>query len=100
MPSIWDWSQVETLRLKRLLFAVATVDAEPADWYRLDAYRLSEALDSLQGRTGVSLDEMAQLEFLFITALDHSEHGIPNLERQIAESPTLFRSNTGSCVQA
>ena len=85
-----DLSQVETLRLKRLLFAVATVDAEPADWYGLDAYRLSEALDSLQGRTGVSLDEMAQLEFLFITALDHSEHGIPNLERQIAESPTLF----------
>ena len=33
---------------------------------------------------------MAQLEFLFITALDHSEHGIPNLARQIAESPTLF----------
>ncbi len=85
-----DWSRVETSRLKRLLLAVATVDAEPADWYRLDAYRLSEALDSLQGRTGVSLDEMAQLEFLFITALDHSEHGIPNLERQIAESPALF----------
>ena len=56
-----DWSRVETSRLKRLLLAVATVDAEPADWYRLDAYRLSEALDSLQGRTGVSLDEMAQL---------------------------------------
>ena len=84
------WPQVETSRLKRLLLAVATVDAEPADWYRLDAYRLSEALDSLDGRTGVSLDEMAQLEFLFITALEHSEHGIPNLERQIAESPALF----------
>ena len=85
-----DWPQVETSRLKRLLLAVATVAAEPADQYRLDAYRLSEALDSLDGRTGVSLDEMAQLEFMFITALDHSEHGIPNLERQIAESPTLF----------
>ena len=84
------WSQVETSRLKRLLLAVATVDAEPADQYRLDPYYISAALDSLDGRTGVSLDEMVQLEFMFITALDHSEHGIPNLERQIAESPTFF----------
>ena len=85
-----DWPQVETSRLKRLLLAVATVDAEPADWYRPDAYRLSEALDSLDGRTGVSPDEMAQLEFMFITALDSSKHGIPNLERQIAKTPALF----------
>jgi hypothetical protein len=33
---------------------------------------------------------MAQLEFLFINALDDSEHGIPNLESQIAESPASF----------
>ena len=66
------------------------MDAEPADWYRLDAYRLSEALDSLTGRSGGSPDEMARLEFLFLTALEDSDHGIPNLEQQIAESPTLF----------
>ena len=77
-------------RPKRLLLAVANVYAEPADWYRLDSYYLSKALDSLDGRTSISSDEMAQLEFLFITTLEHSEHGIPNLERQIAESPTCF----------
>lgn len=82
----WDWPQIETSRLKRLLRAVATVDDEPEDWYP----DLSEALDSLDGRTGVSPDEMAQLEFMFIMALEHSKHGIPNLERQIAESPALF----------
>ena len=27
---------------------------------------------------------------MFLTALDHSEHGIPNLERQIAKSPAIF----------
>ena len=86
----WDWPQVETSRLKRLLHAVATVNDEPEDWYILDPPSLSEALDSLDGRTGVTPDEMAQLEFMFITALDHSEHGIPNLERRIAESPTIF----------
>ena len=77
-------------RLKRLLLAVAPVDAEPAEPYRLDDYQISEALNSLDGRIGVSPDEMAQLEFLYIDALDRSEHGIPNLERQIAESPSIF----------
>ena len=85
-----DFSRIETSRLKRLLLDVATVAAEPADWYKVDDYYISEALNSLHGRTGVSSDEMAQLEFLYIEALDHSEHGIPNLEQQIAESPALF----------
>ena len=85
-----DWPQVETSRLKRLLHAVATVNDESEDWYRSEDYRLSEALDSLDGRTGVSPDEMAQLEFMFITVLEHSKHGIPNLERQLAESPAFF----------
>lgn len=85
-----DWQQVETSRLKRLLFAVVTVKAEPADWYPLDAIDISEALHSLDKRTGVTPEEMAQLEFQFIMALEDSEHGIPNLEKQISESPILF----------
>ena len=85
-----DWSQVETSRLKRLLFAVATANDEQAGHYLLEAHRVSEALSALDGRTGVGPDEMAKLEFLFVEALDHSEYGIPNLERQIAESPTFF----------
>ena len=85
-----DWRQIETARLKRLLLAVATVDVEPPDGYRFDPHSISAALDSLDGRTGVSSEEMAQLEFMYIKALDHSEHGIPNLERQIAESPKIF----------
>ena len=85
-----DWKQVDTSRLKRLLLAVATVNAEPADWYRPDAYYISKALASLDGRSGVSQEEMAQLEFMYISALDRSKHGIPNLELQIAKSPILF----------
>ena len=85
-----DWRQIETARLKRLLLKVATVDAEPAEWYRVDDYHISAALDSLDGRTGVRPDEMAQFEFLYIEALDQSEHGIPNLELQIADSPIFF----------
>lgn len=85
-----EWPRIETSRLKRLLLAVATSDAEPAGEYRLDPHDISEALTSLDGRSGVSPDEMAQLEFLFIQALHHSKHGIPNLERQIGESPAIF----------
>ena len=85
-----DWRRVETSRLKSLLFAVATVGDEPAGHYQLDAYQISEALNSLNERNGASLEEMAWLEFFFVEALDRSKHGIPNLERKIAQSPTLF----------
>jgi hypothetical protein len=85
-----DFKGVETSRLKRLLLDIATVNAEPIDHFKLDSYHLSEALDSLDGRVGVTSEEMAQLEFLFIDALDYSEHGFPNLENQIVQSPALF----------
>ena len=86
----FDFQRIETSRLKRLLHAVATVTTEPEEHYRLDAYRISEALNSLDGRPGVSPDEMVELEFMYIQALDRSEHGIPNLERQLAKSPATF----------
>lgn len=85
-----DFKEIETSRLKRLLRDVATVNAEPAGHYRLESHYVSEALEALHGRAGVTGDEMAQLEFLFLDALDHSKHGIPNLERQVAESPAIY----------
>ena len=85
-----DFKDIETSRLKRLLRDVATVNVEPSGHFRIDRYYISEALASLDGRVGVTRDEMAQLEFLFIEALNDSEHGIPNLESQIAQSPVLF----------
>jgi hypothetical protein len=33
---------------------------------------------------------MARLEFLFITALEHTDHHIPNLQRQVGRAPALF----------
>ena len=84
-----DWGKVETARVKRLLMAI---EAEFAV-IGIDRYRVSEALESLDGRVGVTVDEMARLELAFIEALDplnHARHGIPNLERKIAESPVFF----------
>ena len=85
-----EWSQVETSRLKRMLIEVATVKAEHENLHRMDPHHISDALDSLESRSGVTTAEMAQLEFLFIEALDHTRHGIPYLERQIAQSPGIF----------
>jgi hypothetical protein len=84
------FDNVETSRLKRLLEHAGTRDGEAPGTYRLDSHYISEALSTLNGRSGVARDEMARLEFLFIRALDRTEHGIPNLERQLAESPRLF----------
>lgn len=85
-----DWPQVETSRLKRLLRDVATVDAEPDGQYMLDPHDIAEALRSLNGRPGVSPDEMARFEFTFLDVPEHSGHSIYNLERYIAKSPTTF----------
>ena len=82
--------EVETSRLKRLLQEIATCDSEAEGTYPLDAYYVSSALDVLEVRPGVTKDEMARLEFVFIRALDHSKHGIPNLERQLGKTPSLF----------
>lgn len=82
--------EIETSRLKRLLQELATSNSEAQGTYQLDAHGLSEALTILQGRSGVTEEEMARLEFLYITALEHTQHRIPNLERQIAKSPALF----------
>lgn len=84
------FENVETSRLKRLLEQAGTRDLEAAGSYRLDPHYISEALSTLNGRPVVTRDEMARLEFLFIRALDRTEHGIPNLERQLVESPRLF----------
>lgn len=82
--------EVETTRLRRLLREIATNASERAGTYRIEEYHLSSTLDVLQERPGVARDEMAQLEFLFISALEHSRRGIPNLEYQVSESPALF----------
>ena len=86
----FDWNRVETSRLKRLLMAVASENAEPPSVFRIDSYDASEALASLDGRPTVTVDEMAQLEFAFIVALDQMDRGIPNVERRVTESPVFF----------
>lgn len=85
-----DFNNLETSLLNRLLYDVAKVDTEPYSHYKLESYSISQALDSLESRVNVTREEMAQLEFLYIDALTQTKHGIPNLEYQIGELPSLF----------
>ena len=84
------WDQVETSQLIRLLHAMPTADLEDFLKDPLADYYISEAFDELDKRTGVTVEEKAQLEYAHFTLLDRSEHGIPNLEKQIATSPGLY----------
>ena len=86
----FNWAKIETSKLKRLLLEVGTVNSESSDRYIPEAHEISNAFGELNGRAGIDQDEMVQLEFMYFPVLDHSEYGIPNLERRIADSPIDF----------
>ena len=86
----YDWPRIETSRLKRLLLELATIDEEPSEHFRIEPYGISKALNSLEQRNQTSEEEMAWFEFLYINVLDHQEHRISKLEREIARSPGFF----------
>src|SRR6202040_3938159 len=79
-----------SLTLIRVLSEAAVSASEITTQFSLSAYYISAALEELSRRSDVSCEELARLEFTYIQTLDHSEHGIPNLERQLAGSPNLF----------
>lgn len=86
----FDLKDVASDTLIDLLKEVATSSSEPSGHYRIDAHEVSEALTILSRRPEVSRDELAHLEFLYLSALERGTYGIPNLERQIAENASLF----------
>ena len=80
------WKRVETSRLKLLLQAVASVESEGF----IDEFHLSSAFDALDERPETSIFEKAMLEFSYTPGLVQSQHGIPNIERLVAQSPETF----------
>jgi addiction module HigA family antidote len=85
-----EFGKVASAKLVGLLFETATNNSEPRGHYQLGKHDIAEAFKELSKRTDVMPDELARLEFLYIEALDHTEHGIRNLERQLGQSPELF----------
>lgn len=89
-----DIKELDSKTLARLLKEIASSVAEPPGNYALDSYHIAEVFKLLDARSDVPRDEMAQLEFMYLAALD-DHYGIPNLERQLAESPPLFAQAVG-----
>ncbi|MCP4211442.1 MAG: HigA family addiction module antidote protein [Halieaceae bacterium] len=85
-----SWKNVKTARLTKLLHAVATTPKETPETFRLAEHGVSDAFEALDKRNEVGVQEKANLEFMYLEALDHGKHGIPNLEKQIAVSPELY----------
>jgi addiction module HigA family antidote len=90
-----NWAAIDSPRLVRLLREVAKSTSEPPAHFQLSSYEVSRVLTMLGKRSDVPANDLAQLEFIYLQALDHSEHGIPNLERQLSESPSLFMQALG-----
>lgn len=84
---------VEPSVLARLLTEVATTSTEPPSHYLLQSYDIARALKALEGR--LPPEQLAQLEFMYLSALDDDEHGIPHLENQLSESPAMFMQAIG-----
>ncbi|MXY64662.1 MAG: HigA family addiction module antidote protein [Gammaproteobacteria bacterium] len=85
-----DWELLDSSRLMRLLTALAAGDAESSGLYPIEQYYVSRALDTLEQREDASREDLARIELLHIRNLDGSDHGIPNLEAQVSDSPAFF----------
>ena len=84
------WDRVETSRLKKLLEALVAADCEDFPKGPNAGHYISKAFAALDKRTGVKVEEKAWLEFAYLRLLRRSEHGVPNLEKQLAKSPELY----------
>lgn len=85
-----DRNRIDTPYLTKLLKALLGNSTESEDNYKLSSHYVAEVFDVINQRSELTVEEMAQLEFQFIAALERTKYGIPNLEKQLAHSPELF----------
>ncbi|MDE2979310.1 MAG: helix-turn-helix domain-containing protein [Acidobacteriota bacterium] len=81
---------VETSRLKDLFVKFAADTGEVDGDLEIERHLIASALKSLDGRAGVTRDEMAQLEFAFFEALRYTDYDTTSLDRRLAGSPGDF----------
>lgn len=85
-----EFKMMEGETLARLMKALVAPTSEASAEVQLHAGRIGDALEALEASGVCSLQELAHMEYVFIKALDHSRHGIRNLEKQIGTSPADF----------
>lgn len=85
------WSEVETGRLKRLLEAIGTSHPQDAGIADMDNHWLSLALDELETRADVTVEEMAGLEFVNILRWRLPDKcRVRFLEKQVGRDSEIF----------
>jgi addiction module HigA family antidote len=85
-----DLKNIESEQLYRVLKELPHSVEENTGVNQMDAYTIKEAFKLLNGRKAFPRDKMAQLEFLYLDLFQRDEGGIPNLELEIGDNPSLF----------
>lgn len=88
--SHFKFEDLETGQMETILRDCATVPPDHDRGYQLTGHDIAQALQTLSDRTDVSHESLAQLEFFYLQALDHTDYRLSNLNRQIAEHPQMF----------
>lgn len=86
----FNYNDLETSRLYRLLIDLGMKGTNQLRYDLRHAHDVAEALKSLDKRTGITTDQKAQLEFMFIEAIRLTKGRITNLEHQFFKSPISF----------
>ena len=90
---------VKSVLLIRLLNEMATNASEPDNHFP-QQHEIEKALNSLNKRDDIKRLELSRLEHLYIQVLTpFSKYGIPNLSKDIAESPLLFVQLLALCFR-
>ena len=79
----------------RLLKDLATTSSGQDSNIHFKSFDFERAFEVLDNRPDASPDDLAHLEFLYLSALAHEKRGIPHLERQLAKSPAMFAQAVG-----
>lgn len=85
-----DFEKINSKLLFELLHAIPTRKEVGVKKHTLDSYYVIEVLNLLNDRKEISETEMASLEFLYAAFLSHTEYKLPNLQNQMAKSPSIF----------
>ena len=83
---------VKTSLLKRILFDMVTISGGPETekHYLPPFHRVVIALEELNSRADIELNEMVQLELMHVDTLHLHRRGFSNLEKLIAQKPLVF----------
>ncbi|MCP4099541.1 MAG: HigA family addiction module antidote protein [Planctomycetaceae bacterium] len=85
-----DLKNVESEQLYSILKELPNSVEEHTGANQMDAYTIKKAFKLLNERKAFPRGKMAQLEFLYLDLFQRDEGGIPNLEQEIGDNPSLF----------